>query len=91
MSVFKQKNSKKIVLARRIELLMNDDLSQFSFDCSSARNNSTLITTNNTHKRVTQLVKEGELSRGLKALLSSATSTNIGAEEIQTMQMLHTT
>ena len=70
---------------------MNDDWSQFSLGCFSARNSPTQLTTNDTHKRVTQLVSAEEYSRALKTLLSTATPSVIGSEEIHTMRMLHPT
>ena len=91
MSVFKHKDSKKVVLAKRIQLLMDKDWTQFSFHDLASPTSSTLSTTSNTHKRVTQLVKEGEYSRAMQTILFTATLTIIGLKEFEIMQTLHPT
>ena len=89
MSVFKQTDSKKTVLAKRIQLLMEDNWSQFALNSFSPRNTPSPHTTNSTHKRVYQLVNEGEYSRAMKTLLSTAQPSDIGPDEIVTLQALH--
>ena len=91
MSVFKQTDSKKTILAKRIQLLMDDDWSQFSLNSFSSRYTISSHTSNTTDKRVYQLASAGEYSRAMKTLLSAAIPSDVGPDEVQIMQVLHPT
>ena len=62
-----------------------------SFHDLTSPNFSTLITTSNTSKRVTQIVKERQYSRAMKTVVSTAVPTIIGPDLFQTMKTLHST